>query len=386
MLFPLPSRRLARALVRFSLRYVFGREGRRLVKGLRLFYRVRLEMVLQSEHVGRIATRTDIKLWVDGEEAFPRLERLLRKARHSVVIQMFIWRDDHTGRRMAAVLTEIADRGVRVDITKEAIGDLFEARTDFYGSRTSGHPVWERFWNHPRITVTYEKHNDHTKAYVIDGDVLVLTGMNIGDEYRYHWHDYMVELRGSRFVREYLTKEPFPHAEAPVRLVMNSDARKDIRPAVMGLLAGARQSIIAEQCYLSDAAVVDALVARSHEGIRIVVIVPKRPGLHYNANLQSLARLVAEGDRRSMQVLLYPGIVHGKILLVDRDTAFIGSANLMRSSLDEMGEVNVIIERGWGKVLRKLRDTLRDDALRSRPLADVPYLWWTTKVLAWMGL
>jgi cardiolipin synthase len=373
-------------LVRFSLRYVFGREGRRLVKGLRLFYRVRLEMVLQSEHVGRIATRTDIKLWVDGEEAFPRLERLLRKARHSVVIQMFIWRDDHTGRRMAAVLTEIADRGVRVDITKEAIGDLFEARTDFYGSRTSGHPVWERFWNHPRITVTYEKHNDHTKAYVIDGDVLVLTGMNIGDEYRYHWHDYMVELRGSRFVREYLTKEPFPHAEAPVRLVMNSDARKDIRPAVMGLLAGARQSIIAEQCYLSDAAVVDALVARSHEGIRIVVIVPKRPGLHYNANLQSLARLVAEGDRRSMQVLLYPGIVHGKILLVDRDTAFIGSANLMRSSLDEMGEVNVIIERGWGKVLRKLRDTLRDDALRSRPLADVPYLWWTTKVLAWMGL
>jgi cardiolipin synthase len=177
MLFPLPSRRLARALVRFSLRYVFGREGRRLVKGLRLFYRVRLEMVLQSEHVGRIATRTDIKLWVDGEEAFPRLERLLRKARHSVVIQMFIWRDDHTGRRMAAVLTEIADRGVRVDITKEAIGDLFEARTDFYGSRTSGHPVWERFWNHPRITVTYEKHNDHTKAYVIDGDVLVLTGM-----------------------------------------------------------------------------------------------------------------------------------------------------------------------------------------------------------------
>src|SRR4029079_14490995 len=37
--------------------------------------------------------------------------------------------------------------------------------------------------------------SDHTKLYLIDGKAW-LGGMNIGREYRYEWHDLMVELTG----------------------------------------------------------------------------------------------------------------------------------------------------------------------------------------------
>lgn len=380
------KQRHVRTIIRFLMRYLFGREGQRLVQGLRLFYRVRIEVVLQSEHMGRMTQRANVRVWVDGVEAFPRLERLLRRARHSIIIQMFIWKDDSTGQRMASVLLEAADRGVHVHITKEVVGDVFEFQQDFLGTQKSVLPLWKRFWSHPNVHVTYAKHNDHTKVYVIDDHILALAGMNIADEYRYDWHDYMVELRGSDFVRAYLTREPMLRDRGGARLVMNSDAQKDIRPMIIRLLNDAQQSIVVEHCYLSDPEVVSALVRRSLDNVRVIVIVPERPDLHYHSNLQSIARLVSEGNRSSMQVLLFPGVVHGKIILIDRETAFVGSANLMRSSLDEMGEVNVLIRGASTMSMQKLRETLRNDVLRSRPISDVPYIWWTTRVLAWMGL
>jgi len=37
---------------------------------------------------------------------------------------------------------------------------------------------------------------DHCKVIVIDGNRAWVGGMNIGREYRYEWHDLMVELKG----------------------------------------------------------------------------------------------------------------------------------------------------------------------------------------------
>src|SRR5947209_165228 len=106
-------RRSVASLIRGSLRYLFGRRGQRRVRGLRLFYGVRMSMVLASaEPIAKLARGEDVRIWVDGQEAFDRLERLIRHARHSIVIQMFIWRDDATGRRIASVLLEAARRGV----------------------------------------------------------------------------------------------------------------------------------------------------------------------------------------------------------------------------------------------------------------------------------
>jgi cardiolipin synthase len=342
-----------------------------------------MEILIHLEGPLRALTRrTEVRLWVDGREAFPRLEKLLRRARHTIIIQMYIWKDDRVGRWFAGILLDAADRGVHIDVTKEAVGDVFEFR-DFLTTQASMEPLWRHFWNHPNIRITHVTRNDHTKVFVIDDQILLLTGMNIADEYEESWHDYMVELRGHRFVAQYLMEgAPQP---GKVQLILNTQRVRQVRGAVMHLLSSAQRSILIEQCYFSDPKVVDLLIRRSHEGVRITLIVPEAQDLHYHANMQAIGRLLVGSSPGCVQVLLYPGIVHGKVILADRTRMFLGSANLMASSLDEQGEACVLVD-GYRIALGKLREVLRGDILKGRPLVSPPQFRWLGRWLAWIGL
>lgn len=364
-----------------------------------MFYRMRVEVMLRSRvPIRGISRFPAARLWVD-REAFPRVKQLIRRASHTVVIQMFIWKDDRLGREMAEVLCDAADRGVHVSVSKEAVGDVFELGRDFLGTKHQSHGVWKKFWHHPRINIIYETCNDHAKVFIIDDRILLITGMNIADEYHEDWHDYLVELRGRSFVEHYLTGE-VPVSDGvrktailqtggggqDASLVINTGHRKEIRPAVMDLLRSASRSIVLEHSYLSDAAVMDLLARRSRDGVRIIVILPRQANWHQYANMQAVGRLLAEGDARRVSVFLFPRMVHGKIILTDRRRAFIGSANLMTTSLDEMGEVNVLLQGRAHSAIRKLRGVLRDDILESMPVSRPPRFRWLWRWLTWLKL
>ena len=394
------NRRAVRSLLRGSLLYIFGKRGQRRVQGWRMFFRMRMEMMIHARMPIRGISRFPAaKIWVD-REAFPRIKKLIRRARHSVVIQMFIWKDDRLGREMVELLCDSADRGVRVSIRKEAVGDVFELRQDFLGTRDHADGVWKRFWHHPRISIVHETCDDHAKVFIIDDRILLLTGMNIANEYHDDWHDYLVELRGRAFVEHYLTDGDLPGAggtrlSSPgrqaiggqeARLVINTGHRKEIRPAVMELLRGASRSIVLEHAYLSDDAVLDLLIRRSREGVRVVVILPLQADVHHFANMQSVGRLLSEGDGKTMSVFLFPRMLHGKIFLIDRRRAFVGSANLTTTSLDQMGEVNVLLEGRAHAAIRKLRGVLRDDILEGIPVSKPPRFHWLWRWLIWWKL
>ncbi len=365
------SRRSIRSALRGALRYVFGKRGQRRVTGWRMFYRMRTELMLQTiAPLPVVQQHARPRLWVD-EEVFPRIQRLLARARHTVVIQMFIWKDDRIGRQMAGLLVELADRGVKVFITKEATGDVFEFHRDFLTTKGSHRDVWKRFWEHKLIRVTHASERDHAKVYIIDSSVILLTGMNIANEYHERLHDYMVELHGNGFVEQFLTRGEMPGPQGKTRIVMNSDSRKEIRPEVTRLLESAMHSIVLEQCYISDPKVLDALIAKSKAGVDVTLVVPERTDFqHHHANMESVSRLLAEGDKRRMHVFLYPRMFHAKTILVDREKAFVGSVNLITSSLDDMGEVNVLLEGRDAEPIQTLREALRMSILRSKPVRD----------------
>ena len=374
-----------RSVLRGGMRYLFGKRGQRRVQSLRLYYRAQALFVLKTGvSIRSIARDREVRLWVDGKHAFRRLERLIANSQATIAVQMFIWKDDETGRSVARWLLEAAERGVSVDIAKEAVGDFFESSQDFLSTKTSDDPLWKAFWNHPRIRITYAADHDHAKVYVFDGHTVVLTGMNIADEYRHAWHDVAVELRGSYFVEQFLARKQGNEAD-PIRIVANTEERNAIRPTFLSLLRGAREHVVLEHAYLSDPEVVDELVALGHRGVSLTVIIPRMVDLHQQANMQTVGRLIAESSRSSTRVLLYPEPSHSKILLVDGHTAFLGSANLYKGSLDHMGEVNVLI-RGRFRVLWTLREMLRSDVLRSEAVSSPPPLRWLSRWAAWLGL
>ncbi|MFA6039207.1 MAG: phosphatidylserine/phosphatidylglycerophosphate/cardiolipin synthase family protein [Candidatus Peribacteraceae bacterium] len=370
---------------RGATRYMFGKRGQRRVASFRMYFRLRTMVSLFSRQAAQATSRmTRARLWVDGE-VFPRTIVLLRRAHHTVIIQTFIWKDDTIGRKMAEVLLEVADRGVKVFINKEAVGDVFELERDFLSTKRQREGVWHRFWNHPHIRISHQTHNDHSKVFIIDEHTMLVTGMNIADEYNERWHDYMVELKGGLGVARYLGNRDQAPSDA-VRLVMNTENRKEMRRTVMSLVASARESIVLEQCYLSDAKVVGALAQRSREGIHVTVILPAEVDVHHHSNMQSMGRLLNEGSPQHVRVFLYPGIIHGKVMLVDRERAFVGSTNMMESSLDEMGETNVLISGRYSRAVVRLRDVLRADILKCRPLQGPPAFLWLRRILAWMNL
>lgn len=353
---------------------------------LQWYYNLQTELLLRSPIAAKTAQSIwTARVWIDSE-VFPRILKLIDRAEHTILIQMFIWKDDALGRLVAEALADAADRGVKVQLAKEVIGDALELDKDFITTKHSTEEVWQRFWNHPNIVVRHARHDDHAKVYVFDGEVLLLTGMNIADEYHNSWHDYMVEVRDRDLVEQYLTQGVTKDVHAPVRLVLNTPERHDIRPMIEQLLGNAQQSIVVEHCYLSDPAIVDLLIAKSKEDVQVTVIVPEKPNHGQNSNLLSVLRLTTEGKPQKMEVFFYPGMFHAKILLIDHDTAFLGSANLIPTSLDTVGEVNVLLRGPLQRAIVKLRDTLRGDVLKSRPLMSPPYFSWLNRILAWLRL
>lgn len=380
------SRRTGQSVLRMLWHRWHRHLSRPRLHALRGIYTLRLRAVLHLRHVAaRVSSARQARLYVDGKRAFARIERLLHRARHTVLIQMFIWKDDATGRRIAAALVAAADRGVQVEITKETTGDVFEMDQNLLGTNTAG-GIWERFWQHPSITVTAANNNDHAKTYVIDGHTLLLGGMNIGDEYAECWHDFLVELKGESFVRQYLNPSPWTLKQEPVRIVVNRPDCLAIRPALEWILSSAKKSLVVEHAYLSDERVLALLAQRSREGVTVSVILPQRPDVHSLANNTSINYLFEHGRPGKMRVYTYPGMQHGKLILADRRRAFIGSANLMRTSLDEMGEVNVLLQGRHLPAVVAVREALREDLSRSTPLLRPPALTVVGRLFGWVGL
>ncbi len=372
--------------LRGSMRYLFGKRGQRRIQGMRMYYRMQANFVLRTGGSLRsLAGDREVRLWIDGYDAFRRLETLIGRSSVSIVIQMFIWKDDQTGRQVARWLLDAADRGVTIDVMKEAVGDFFESYSDFLSTKDSKNPLWRAFWNHPRIRVSHATHLDHAKVYVFDGHTLILGGMNVADEYRYEWHDCMVELRGTSFVEQFLARSRPADDRTPVRLVANTEESKEIRPAFYALLASAREHVIIEHAYLSDPEAIDQLIALSKRGVRLTIILPQRMQLHNHASQVAIGRLMAEGDLAYIRVFIFPGYCHSKIVLVDSNAAFLGSANLYKGSLDDMGEVNVLI-KGRFRALWTLKEMLRQDVLVSKPLSSPPGFLWISRWLSWLGL
>ena len=66
------------------------------------------------------------KLLVDGAMAFEEILNCINTSQNSVLINMFIWREDAIGIRLANAVLSAADRGVRVTISVDRVGMVLE--------------------------------------------------------------------------------------------------------------------------------------------------------------------------------------------------------------------------------------------------------------------
>lgn len=140
------------------------------------------------------ADRSGLVLVSDNADAFAIRALSARHAGRTLDVQYYLWHDDLTGRLLAGELLAAADRGVRVrvlldDINAHGSDDAMRAMVKhpnidirlFNPSRNRGGTIGRAVEMLFRgLSLNRRMHN---KAWIVDGQLAVVGGRNIGDEY-----------------------------------------------------------------------------------------------------------------------------------------------------------------------------------------------------------
>ena len=305
---------------------------------------------------------------VDGAGFFPRLIDQLSAARESVHLRVYIFDNDDYAVQIADLLKR-RSADIKVKVLVDGLGTLGAGQVqsaslppDYrpplsmvnYLQADSG--VRVRVLSNPWLA------GDHTKAIVIDGAVAFLGGMNIGREYRYDWHDMMVETTGpvvgqivadfhrawaragflgdlqGLFHRSEDGSSPSSADDYPLRLLYTRPGNSQILRAQIAAIRSARQRIYLENPYLTSDAILFELIQARRRGVDVRVIMPYRSdsGVINKSNALAANSLLKQGAR----VFIYPGMSHLKAAVYD-GWACVGSANFDNLSLRINREMNL---------------------------------------------
>ncbi len=331
-----------------------------------------MDLIAWEEQLDRIsgtrATRGTIRFLVDGSEYFARMLDAVQSARRSVDIRTYIFDNDDFAVMVADALRE-KSKTAEVRVIVDGIGNLMALQTD-PESMPHRHRV-------PLSMASYLQYDsnvrvrkranpwltgDHTKTTIVDHRIAFLGGMNIGREYRYEWHDLMMELHGPvvdqlQFDtdRAWSAASPLgdlanffsfirgPQRRAddigyPLRLLYTRNFDSQIYRAKLGAIRRAKRYILIENSYFSDDIILFELAQARRRGVDVRVIVPDdgNHGSHDASNRVTINRMLKNGIR----VFRYPGMNHVKAMIVD-GWACVGTANFDKLSLEINKEVNV---------------------------------------------
>jgi cardiolipin synthase len=130
-----------------------------------------------------------------GREFFPAMLAAIGQAQSHIVLEMYIFADDETGRKFLQALTAAAKRDVQVRVLVDSFGSLMLPGAFFAPLTAAGGMV--KFFNPLRFSRFGVR--DHRKLLVCDRKVIFIGGANISDDYAGDgvtegWFDTMTRL------------------------------------------------------------------------------------------------------------------------------------------------------------------------------------------------
>ena len=319
---------------------------------------------------GHYATRGTIEYLVDGEEYFVRFIDAISTASKSVDIRTYIFDNDDFAEKIGNLLRRRADEGVDTRVLLDGLGTIVAT-----GANDASLP--EKYVAPESVRLFLEADSkidvrqsrnpwlvagDHVKTTIIDEQIAFSGGMNIGREYRFVWHDLMMELRGpvvnelsNEFNKAWAHAGPLGDAGyALQRLKPNPNNAEDLgfplrvlhtRPGVAEIflaqreaIRNARKYIYIENAYLTDDAMLYELAKARRRGVDVRVILPL-VGNHGPINKSNALAANAMLDH-GIRVWLYPGMSHVKAAVFD-GWACLGSANWDKLSFRTNKELNI---------------------------------------------
>ncbi|MEP4149583.1 MAG: phosphatidylserine/phosphatidylglycerophosphate/cardiolipin synthase family protein [Halioglobus sp.] len=321
-----------------------------------------------DDYLGRESSQGKIDFLVDGDSFFPRFIDTVASAQTSVDIRAYIFDNDDVALTIAELLKRRSLEGIDTRVLFDGLGTIMaggEKSASLPESHRTPISIHSYLEQNSDIDVRAVKNTwlmgDHVKTMIIDQRTAFLGGMNIGREYRYDWHDLMMEVTGpvvDEINREFnnawaqagwfgdfgvmLARDPKPinswSGGYPLRLIHTRPGQQEIFNLQREAIRKANQYIYIENAYFTDDQLLSELIDARRRGVDVRVIIPLETdrGL-ITRNIATAANQMLE---HGIRVYIYPGFTHAKAAIFD-GWACVGSANFDRLSLKINREINV---------------------------------------------
>lgn len=340
-------------------------------------YEKNKDMILALEAMDYSPYRNDnnVSMYSDGKLFFNELLESLKKAKKSINIEFYIFKNDDIGTKILNVLEEKAKEGVEVRLLYDSVGSRSLNRNVLNKLINEGGKVGEFFPSWLKFININMNFRNHRKIVVIDNNVGFVGGFNVGDEYLGkdskfgYWRDTHIKFTGSavndlnlRFLADwrYATKEEVSLEEIFEANEENSNSndvgmqivssgpnlsdKYEIKMAYLKMIQKAKKYLYIQSPYLIiDNSISDSLKLAAASGVDVKIMIPGK-GDHpfvYWANLVYAGDLIKEGIR----VFHYDknAFLHAKTVVIDDEVCSIGTANMDTRSFELNFEVSSFI-------------------------------------------
>lgn len=336
----------------------------------------------------KLVQGNSIQLLKNGEALFPEVEAAIDAAKKDIRIETYIFDDDIAGTRIANALIRAASRGVAVRLLVDGFGSAQTASVFFANLAANG--VQLAFYRpaHGWFDLRRSRvRRVHRKIVLVDGHVGFVGGINFIDDYTqclsdtHPRYDYTVKIEGPILAEVYFSvsklwrivklfsgkknvrargqtlPEISQKAKGSVTLAFvtrdNVGHRRDIEREYRHAIVTAKTEIIIVSSYfLPGRRLRNSLMRAAQRGVAVTVLLQgaaDHPLLQY-ATRSLYDKLLASG----IQIFEYhTAMLHGKVAVIDREWATVGSSNLDPFSLMLNREANIIaLDKPFAETLR----------------------------------
>lgn len=312
-----------------------------------------------------------LDLLIDGDATFGAILEAIARARRCIYVQFYIMRPDGLGQRLLQALAAKAAEGVEVCFLIDSFGGASMTPSIIRAWRARGVRIiafsasssWRDRW---RLNF-----RNHRKNVIVDGQIGLIGGHNVGDEYlglnpKYgRWRDTHVRVEGPSalqlqmvFVADWyfttgeLLDAPWQPqvpavdnhgARALVLASGPSDQHERCTHFFMQTIAMAHRRIwIASPYFVPDEGILQSLQLAAIRGVEVRILLPMKPD-QYLVWLASFT-LLKELDHPRIHIHRYTGgFLHHKVLVVDDEVAAVGTKNFDNRSFRLNFEITLAV-------------------------------------------
>ncbi|MBD3871452.1 MAG: cardiolipin synthase [Acidobacteria bacterium] len=312
-----------------------------------------------------------VELLIDGDATFASIFEGIEAAQDYVLVQFFIVKDDGLGRELKTRLIAKAREGIRVFFLYDEVGsyklpgryieELREAGVEAFDFHSRKGPR-----NHFQINF-----RNHRKIVVADGHTAWIGGHNVGDEYLGKgplgaWRDTHIKIEGpaamaaqlSFFEDWHWAADSIPEFDWTPRhvdddgvdvLIIPTGPADELETAglmfVHAINSAQERIWIASPYFVPDEAVMAALQLAGLRGVDVRILIPDEPD-HLLVYLAAYSYFSEAGSTGVKFYRYTEGFLHEKVMLIDQNTAAVGTANFDNRSFRLNFEITAFVADG----------------------------------------